>query len=50
MEEVQTHRYSLNYKKINMQIFHLWSVDKVFLLKINRLFLIGDANFKMNQK
>jgi hypothetical protein len=33
-----------------MQICQLWSVVIFFLLKINRLFLIRDAKFKMNQK
>jgi hypothetical protein len=32
-----------------MQICQLWSVI-FFLLKTNRLFLIRDAKFKMNQK
>jgi hypothetical protein len=50
MKKNQTHHYSLKYKKLNMQICHLWSVVNFFLLKINRIFFIRDANFKMNQK
>jgi hypothetical protein len=48
MKKSQTHRYSLKYKKI-CEICQFWSVVN-FLLKNNRLFLIRDANFKMNQK
>jgi hypothetical protein len=50
MKKVQTHRNNLKYKKLNMQIGQLWSVVNFFLSKINRLFLIRDAKFKMNQK
>jgi hypothetical protein len=49
MKKIQTHRYRLKYIEINMQICQLWSVV-IFLLTINRLFLIRDAKFKMNQK
>jgi hypothetical protein len=35
MEKVQTHRYRLKYKKLNMQIGQLWSVVH-FVSKINR--------------
>jgi hypothetical protein len=49
MKKFKTHHYSLKYKKLNMQICQFWSVVN-FLLKINRLFLIRDANFKMNKR
>jgi hypothetical protein len=48
MKKVQTHRYSLKYKKLTMQIGQV--CVKFFLLKINRLFLIRDAKFEMNKK
>jgi hypothetical protein len=50
MKKVQTHRYSLKYKKLKMQIGQFWFVVNFFLWKINRLFLIRDAKFKMNQE
>jgi hypothetical protein len=49
-KKVHTYRYSLKYKKLNMQFGQLWSVVNFFLLKINRLFLIRDANFGMSHK
>jgi uncharacterized membrane protein len=49
MKKVNTYLYSLKNKKLNMQIGQLWSVVN-FFVKINRLFLIRDAKFKMNQK
>jgi hypothetical protein len=49
-KKIHTYRYSLKYKKLNMQISQLWSVVIFFLLKINRLFLIRDANFNIFQK
>jgi hypothetical protein len=36
MKKIHTYRFSLKYKKINMQICQLWSVVNFFLLKINR--------------
>jgi hypothetical protein len=47
MKKIQTHRYNLKYKKTK---YANLSVMVFFLLKINRLFLIRDVNFKMNQK
>jgi hypothetical protein len=44
----QNHHYSLKYKKLNMQTCQFWSVVIFFLLKIDQLFLIRDANFNMN--
>jgi hypothetical protein len=46
MKKIQTNRYSLKHKKLIMQIGRC----QFFLLKINRSFLIRDANFNMNQK
>jgi hypothetical protein len=33
MKKIQTHHYSLKYKKLNMQICQLWSVVIFFFLK-----------------
>jgi hypothetical protein len=46
MKKIQTNSYSLKHKKLIMQIGRC----QFFLLKINRSFLIRDANFNMNQK
>jgi hypothetical protein len=45
MKNIQTHHYSLKYKKLNMQFCQLWPVV-IFYAKINRLFLMRDAKLK----
>jgi hypothetical protein len=49
MKKIQTHRYSLKYKKkyANRSVM---VCCQFFLLKTNRLFLVRDAIFKINQK
>jgi hypothetical protein len=50
MNKVQTHRYSLKYKKNKYANWSVMVCCQFFFIKSNRLFLIRDAKFKTSQK